>query len=129
MVSNTIFIYMHFYIWFKYFTGIRRNWVLDLRLPFSSDCRIVDMVIRLPTGSPKHSSLNPYTKNKVFSIPNRTERLWASPSLLFSGYQKCFLRHEADRSTLSIDEVQIKWSRNSTPPYPLRRSSTGKDLS
>jgi hypothetical protein len=93
------------------------------------------MVIRLPTGRPKHFSLISVSKKKVSFIPNRADRLWGSSSFLFSGYRKCFFVevkrpwHEADRSTLSTDEVQIKWSYNSTPPYPLRRSSTGKDLS
>jgi hypothetical protein len=35
---------------------------------------------------------------------------------------------EADSSTLSTDEVQIKWSDISIPSYPLCGSSTGKDL-
>ena len=59
-----------------------------------------------------------------FSSPTRPDRLWGSPSLLFSGYMGSFagieqLGCDADNSPPPRVEVKNEWGYTSTPPIRL----------
>jgi hypothetical protein len=59
---------------------------------------------------------------KIFSSPNRPDRLWGPPNVLSTGYRFFFLGvkrpgREADNSPPTSDEVKKMWIHTSTPPY------------
>jgi hypothetical protein len=63
--------------------------------------------------------------------PQRSDKLWGPPSLLYSEYRGRALSlgvkqmgHEADHSPLSGAEFKIDWSYTSTPHTALRRGAT-----
>jgi len=61
---------------------------------------------------------------RLFSLKNRTNRLWNPHSLPFNGYRGLFTGakrtwHEADHSPVSSGEVKNKWACASAPPTYL----------
>jgi hypothetical protein len=59
---------------------------------------------------------------RIFCSPNRTDRFWGPPNLLFNGYRGLFSPgvkrpgREAEHSPPTSAEVKIMWSYKSTPP-------------
>jgi hypothetical protein len=68
--------------------------------------------VRVPVGS------------RIFSSPQRPDRLWGPPTILSNGYRDSFSRvkrqvREADHSPPASAEVKETWVYTSIPPYAL----------
>jgi hypothetical protein len=89
--------------------SVSRDSVVGIATSYGLDDRGVG--VRVPVGS------------RIFSFPNRPDRLWGPHNLLFNGYRGLFRRgvkrpgREADDSPPASAEVKKTWIYTSTPTY------------
>jgi hypothetical protein len=76
--------------------------------------------IDTPSTRPTYFGKNPLPKSmdRIFSSPNRPDRLWGSPDLLSNEYRGVKQPgREANHSPPASAEVKKIWIYTSTPPY------------
>jgi hypothetical protein len=113
----------------EYARAIRRSPSISAYLQISQPCALKRAAHKLTTHI--CSGVESRQGQELFSLQNRSDRLWGRLSLLFNGYMGSFPGvkrpgREADLPSPSSAEVKSDWSYTSVPPIYLH--SVEKDI-